>query len=170
MAENYFPNELKNGDISSLYKKDYALSRKNYWPITILSSTSKTFEGLLFDQLMPFAVKFLSPLLCICRRGYNKQRALLRFLETCKVTLDRSGYSGALLMDLAKAFDWIGHELVIAKLYAHGFTRNAFEMNRSYLSERHQRAKIIGSFGTCKEAQKGVPQGSALVPLFLALF
>ena len=43
LAENYFPNELEKGDVSSLYKKDDALNKKNYRPITVLSSTSKIF-------------------------------------------------------------------------------------------------------------------------------
>ena len=66
-------------------------------------------------------------LLCAFRKGYNTQHALLRFLETCKMTLDRKGYAGALLMDLSNAFDCIDHELLIAKLHAYGFSRNALK-------------------------------------------
>ena len=50
LAENCFPNELKNGDMSSLYKKNDPLNKKNNRPITVLSSTSKILERLLYDQ------------------------------------------------------------------------------------------------------------------------
>ena len=44
ISESYFPNELKAGDISSLFIKDDAFSKKSFRPITVLSSVSKIFE------------------------------------------------------------------------------------------------------------------------------
>ena len=44
------------------------------------------------------------------------------------MTVDEGGYTGALLMDLSKAFDCIDHELLIAKLHACGFTKKPLKL------------------------------------------
>ena len=44
-------------------------------------------------------------------------------------------------MDLSKAFDTINHKLLIAKLHAYGFSRDALEIIYDYLSDRWQRTR-----------------------------
>ena len=58
ISESYFPNELKAWDISSLVKKDDAFSETNFKPITVLSSFSKIFQRLMYEQVMNFAKFF----------------------------------------------------------------------------------------------------------------
>ena len=84
--------------------------------------------------------------------------------------LDNHGYSGAVLMDLSKAFDTINHELLIAKLDAYGFNKQSLRLIRSYLTERWQRTKINKSFSSWIELQGGVPQGSVLGPLLFNIY
>ena len=48
-------------------------------------------------------------------------------------------------MDLSKALDCIEHELLIAKLSAYGFCKNALLMIYSYMTGRKQRVKVNGS-------------------------
>ena len=87
-------------------------------------------------------------LLCGYRKGYSTQYVLLGFIKKWKHTLDNRGYAGAILMGLSKAFDTINNELLLAKLYAYGFERNALRLIRSYLIERWQRTKINQSFSS----------------------
>ena len=73
-------------------------------------------------------------------------------------------------MDLSKAFDILNHDLLIAKLYAYGFGKNALKPIQSYFSDRWQRTKINTSYSTWSALLKGVPQGSVLGPLLFNLY
>ena len=60
-----------------------------------------------------------------------------------KFCLDKQGFTGALLIDLSKAFGTINHELLtinhellIVKLQAYGFSTEAPEVLLSYLQDR----------------------------------
>ena len=123
-----------------------ALTKKNHRPITILTSESKIFERIMCEQIKVFLP--FSHYLCGFREGYSTQDALLRLLETCKEFSDKKGYVGAVLMDLSKAFDCLDHDLLLAKLDAYGFSRNALILICSYLSDRGQRVKVNGTFST----------------------
>ena len=73
-------------------------------------------------------------------------------------------------MDLSKAFDTINHELLIAKLYANGFSREFLELTLDYLSNRWQRTKICGNFSSSAELLQGVPQSSVLGLLLFNIY
>ena len=62
-------------------------------------------------------------------------------LEKWKRSVDNSKMLGALLRDLSKAFDCLGHELLIAKLNVYGFSLTALKLVNNCLSYRKQRTK-----------------------------
>ena len=114
--------------------------------------------------------QFFSPLLGSFRQGYSTQHVLLNFLQQCKSSIDNKGLTGALFMDLSKAFDNVDHNHLLANLTAYGINLDAIQLLRSYLSKRHQRVKVNSTFSEWKEIRFGVPQGSVLGLLLFNVF
>ena len=60
--------------------------------------------------------------------------------------MDKGGHFSAFLTDLLKAFDYLLHDLVIAKLDTYDFKNDALHLILNYLNNRKQRVKINSSF------------------------
>ena len=91
-------------------------------------------------------------------------------LEKWKKALDKGEYVSALFMDLSKAFDTINHDLLIAKLKAYNFSKEAVTIMKSYLKNRKQKVQINNKFSSERDAIAGVPQGSIDGPILFNLF
>ena len=64
-----------------------------------------------------------SPFISACRESCNTQSMLIRLIEEWIKNLDNNYFIGAVLMDLSKAFDYISHDLEIAKLLLMDLTK-----------------------------------------------
>ena len=63
-------------------------------------------------------------------------------IETWRAMLNKGNKVGAIVMDLCKAFDTLNHNLLLCKLKAYGFNKNALTFIQSYFTNRHQRTKV----------------------------
>ena len=165
-----FEEAMKLADITPVSKNNDITNKSNYRPISGLCSISKLFEKIIQKQIATYIDKFLSPFLCGYRRGYNIQHALIALIEKWRISLDKGGYAGAIMMDLSKAFDTLNHDLLIAKLYAYGFDKISLKLIKSYLTGRWQRTKVNNSYSSWTKIMHGVPQGSVLGPLFFNIY
>ena len=129
VENQHFPNDLKYANVTPLHKKEENIDKKNYWPISILPSTSKIFERLIFKQMTDFVENKISEYLCGFRKGYNTQHALMRLIDKLNKSLDKKEKIGILMMDLSKAFDCISHDLLLAKLSAYKFDKCSLKVN-----------------------------------------
>ena len=170
IENNDFPNPLKLAEITPIFKKNDNTNKENYRPISTLSNVAKIFERIIHKQISDFMEQKFSKYLSGFRKNYNTQISLLKMLETWKNNLNRGNKVGALIMDLSKAFDTLNHDLILAKLEAYGFSKDAILFIKSYLDSRQQRTKINTTFSDWLEILCGVPQGSILGPLLFDIF
>ena len=69
-------------------------------------------------------------------------------LQQWRISVDKGGYGEDILLDPAKAFNTINHDLLGANRSAYGFDKNALKLVKSYLSDRWQRTKMNSYFST----------------------
>ena len=170
IGKKIFPAKLKLADIAPIFKSFENTSVTNYRPISILSVVFKIFERIMDKQTDLYMNSKLSPYLCGYRKGYSCQYALLAMIERWKLSYDKGGHAGGVLMDLSKAFDTINHHLLVAKLHAYGFSKNALEIVYDYLCNRWQRTKINTSFSDWSKILTGMPQGSVNGPKYFNIY
>ena len=77
---------------------------------------------------------------------------------------------GAVLLDLSKAFHCIPHDILIAKLNAHGFDRETLKLIYSCLKGRIQSARINNIYSNFLELLSGVSQASILRAILFNVF
>ena len=73
-------------------------------------------------------------------------------------------------MDLSKFYDYLPHDLLVAKLEAYGVSKAALNLISNYLSHWKQGTKTSSSYSDWYEIVSSLPQGSILGPLFLNIF
>ena len=99
-------------------------------------------------QISEYFETIFSQFQCGFRKGYNTQDCLLAMIENCKKALDQGKEYGALFTDLSKAFDFLPHDLIIAKLHAYGFLIESLKLINSYLTESKRRVRINDQFSS----------------------
>ena len=78
--------------------------------------------------------------------------------------------TGMILIDFLKAFDTIGHDILLEKMHCLGFSKPTIQRFRSFLTKRLFSINVGNEFSSIGKLSCGVPQGSILGPLLFLLY
>jgi len=117
------------------YKKDKT-SMTNYKPISLLTVFSKVLEKAMHSRLSQHL--HTNNTLVTEQYGFRKGISTCRLTDSVFKSINQRMNVGGNFCDLAKAFDCMNHEILLAKLHIHGIQEDWF---RSYLSNSRQTSK-----------------------------
>ena len=172
LCTGIFPSKLKLAKVIPLYKKDDEKEFGNYRPISLLSSISKVFEKVAFDQLYDYLS--LHGLLFDSQYGFRKHHstelAALELTDRIRHEMDQKKVPFAVFLDLSKAFDTLNHGILLTKLKYYGIKDTPLDWFKSYLTQRLQYVEFDGTASSTRVIETGVPQGSMLGPLLFIIY
>ena len=164
-------NDFKLGGVIPLFKSGSVSNTDNYRPISVLPILSKILEKCVHTQVMSYLES--NNLLSIYQFGFRKNRstelAATYFVDNIRRSMDNGELTGAIYIDLSKAFDTISHSSLLAKLPRFGIVGTPKEWFTNYLFGRSQRVIFDSALSTPQPIYCGVPQGSILGPLLFLI-
>jgi hypothetical protein len=172
IASSIFPDILKIARVTPIPKNTECLNICNYRPISILSPFAKIFEKIIYDRLYSFFDEF--SLFNDHQYGFVKgkgiQDAIINILYKLNDSINEKHFSLMVFLDFSKAFDMVSHQRLLSKLDIYGIRGDALLFFKSYFTNRKQFVSIGGENSDIKDVTIGVPQGSALGPLFYLIY
>ena len=104
------------------------------------------------------------------RRKQSTKMAATLFCDRIRQQMDSGKLIGAIYLDLTKAFDTIGHNVLIDKLPKFGIRGKSLDWFVDYLFNRSQTVEINGCRSIVEPIVSGVPKESILGPPLFIIF
>ena len=172
MSNGIFPDIIKNGRVSPIYKKDNAQLIENYRPISTLPIFGKIFEKVIYSRLYSFlcSKNILYENQFGFRKEHSTSHALNYSVSYIEEALNKQNHVLGIFLDLNKAFDTLDHNILLKKLYNYGIRGVAHNLLTSYLTDRTQYTSVLNENSETLFIKYGVPQGSVLGPLLFFIY
>ena len=167
-----FPEKLKIAKITPIYKGGDSSFIQNYRPIAVLSTLSKVFEKIMYQQINNYFTSnnLFNKNQYGFRENHSTEYAAVELADKVFSQLDKRNIPLNVYLDLSKAFDSIDHSILLEKLKYYGFTEKSIQLIQSYLYERKQCVEINHIKSEFLLNTRGVPQGSILGPLLFIIY
>lgn len=169
----HFPARWKVADVIFIPKAQSDLRfPQNHRPISLLPCIGKLAEKVVLCRLQDFVREHhvLPDEQFGFREEHSTTHQVLRVVEQITAGFNWKKHTGAVFLDVAKAFDKVWHYGLLHKLIEADVPIGLVKLIRSYLKSRTFRAKIGEIRSSERTITAGVPQGSLLSPLLFAIF
>ena len=172
LENGVFPQILKLGAITPIFKKGDTRFLDNYRPVSTLPIFGKILEKIIYSRLYSFFSH--SNIIYDQQFGFRKKHSTCHAINfsVCEVlkNIEKKRHVLGIFIDLSKAFDTLEHNKLLTKLEYFGIRGTAHKLLKSYLTSRDQLTSFHRvSSDKCK-VEYGVPQGSVLGPLLFLLY
>ena len=167
-----FPDPLKIGKVTPVYKKGASDDIVNYRPVSILPIFGKIFEKILYSRIYSFmcSKNIISETQFGFRKNYSTNHAIQHSVNFINESHLTGKHVLGIFIDLSKAFDTIDHTTLLRKLYHYGIRGTTNKLISSYLTNRYQCVKVNHEISDILPLKFGVLQGSVLGPLLFLLY
>ncbi len=161
------PSAWKLSRVTPIFKKGDSNQVENYIPISLLSLVGKVQDRLVHCTLLDHLLgrKAISTSQFGFRLGGSTQGVLISMIQSWHVNMEADQNTICIFLDLAKAFDYVSHFIVIDALFRAGVSDPLLSWFCDYLTSRSQFVVLEGSASSPCEVTSGVPQISILGPL-----
>ena len=135
-----YPDVLKIAPVTPIHKTGSKTKLSNYRPISILSPFNKIFEIIIKQRLLNFwrKHKIFAQTQFGFRENFSPTLVITHFREYLLSELDSNMNICSILMDLAKTFDTVNHDILLYKLNQYGIRRLAFDQIKSYFNTENK--------------------------------
>ena len=138
----------------------------------MLPTLSKILEKAVHNQLYYFLNenKIITSKQFGFRPKLSTNTALTQFTDNVLLNMDSGRLTGAIFLDLSKAFDTVDNDLLLRKLKSVGLSDDTVNWFESYLTNRKQRTSVGDTLSVTVPITVGVPKGSILGPLLSLIY
>ena len=169
----HYPSGWKIAKVIPIPKPNKNISLPvSYRPISLLPCLSKVAEKIIKKRLDLFLNK--NKILIDEQFGFRREHStidqLARFINDITKNFNEKKHTGAIFLDLEKAFDNVWHNGLIYKLIKLNFPIYLILLINSYIRRRQMFVEINGVKSIMHNIYTGVPQGTVLGPPFFLIY
>ena len=166
-----FPTAEKVAKVTPIYKSEAHSLFDNCHPVSVLNILSKILEKVIAQQITTYLEN--KELLYKHQYGFRKnkctQDAVIYLHDHIRQEMNRKNVTGALYIDLRKAFNTVSHSCLQSNLPYYGIRGTELSWISDYLFSGTQYVAYNNDCSNLESATLGVPQGSILGPLLFTI-